>query len=303
LGRIVVAIPTFRRPTLLARLLASLAKLETAEQVSVLVADNDGAWREGFELCRKLAPGYRWPLDTLIVEERGIASVRNALVERTLDSSADFIAMLDDDEWPSPHWLTELLNVQHATEADIVQGSIVFEGRVRSAAYSACEGVASIRKTSGPVAMIEGAGNLLLARSCFDGIARPYFDPEFGLTGGEDSEFFMRLAHAGKHFAWADDAIAYGEIEPTRLTLRWVLTRAFSIGNSDMRIAMKYQSGREIVRETAKIAGALLVAPFLSLALVPFPSRRLEAPQLFFRAAGKAFAMLGARHNTYLSHG
>jgi glycosyltransferase involved in cell wall biosynthesis len=288
---------------LLARLLASLAKLETAEQVSVLVADNDGAWREGFELCSKL-PGYRWPLDAIIVEERGIASVRNALVDRALDAGADFIAMLDDDEWPSPHWLTELLRIQRETRADIVQGSIVFEGRVRSAAYSACEGVASIRKASGPIAMIEGAGNLLLARSCFDGLERPYFDPDFGLTGGEDSEFFTRLSRAGKHFAWADEAVAHGEIEPTRLTLRWVLTRAFSIGNSDMRIAMKYRgSGRELMSEIAKIVGVLLVAPLLTLALVPFPSRRLEAPQLFFRAAGKAFAMFGARHNTYLSHG
>jgi succinoglycan biosynthesis protein ExoM len=304
LSKVVVVIPTFRRPTLLARLLVSLAKLATAENVVVLVADNDADQHEGFDLCCKLAATYRWPLESIVVADRGIAAVRNALVDRACDAGADFIAMLDDDEWPSPAWLDGLLHVQRETGADIVQGSVVFEGKVRSAAYSSCEGVVSIRKPSGPIPMIEGAGNLLIARACFDGIERPYFDPEFGLTGGEDAEFFVRLSRAGKHFAWADNAIAYGEIEPTRLTLRWVLTRAFSIGNSDMRVAMKYRrNGREIVREIAKIVGALIAAPLLSLLLAPFPARRLEAPQLFFRAAGKAFAVFGARHNTYLFHG
>jgi succinoglycan biosynthesis protein ExoM len=302
-GHVVIAIPTFRRPAQLERLLTAVSSLATRAQISVLVADNDCVAHQGLDVCERLAADYRWPLKPFIVPERGIAQVRNALVERALADGASFIAMLDDDEWPSANWLDEFLRVQSETGADLLQGSILFKGDVRSPALAACEGVASIRRLSGRIDMLEGAGNLFIARSALDGIAKPYFDSEFALSGGEDLDFFVRLSRAGKAFAWADEAIAYGDIEPERLTLRWILRRAFSIGNSDMRVAMKHrQSSQTMLREGLKTVAALVMAPFLFLALLPFPHRRLEAPRLFFRAAGKAFALFGVRHDTY-AHG
>src|SRR5271170_5370094 len=99
--KVAVAIPTFRRPQGLERLLAALARLETRAEVEVVVADNDAVLREGFDVCQAQVPNYRWPLAAIIVKERGIAQTRNALVEHVLaHSNAQFIAMLDDDEWP-----------------------------------------------------------------------------------------------------------------------------------------------------------------------------------------------------------
>src|SRR5215470_13999371 len=96
---VTVAIPTFRRPEGLARLLAALAALETEIPVCILVADNDCDRREGFEVCCRLAPSYRWPLEAILVCERGIAQNRNALVEESLANRRhmDYLAMLDDD--------------------------------------------------------------------------------------------------------------------------------------------------------------------------------------------------------------
>src|SRR5690349_14047233 len=105
---VVIAIPTFRRPKMLLRLLDMVARLETSAMVSVLVADNDAEARQGFDLCRTLAPSYRWPLRGVIAEQRGIAQVRNKLVEEALkDRSVDFICMIDDDEWPAANWIEE----------------------------------------------------------------------------------------------------------------------------------------------------------------------------------------------------
>ncbi len=95
---IVVAIPTFRRPQSLTRLLNALALLKTDASVTVIVADNDAEKHEGLDVCESLKD-YRWPLESFIAPERGIAQVRNALVERALSGRCDFIAMLDDDEW------------------------------------------------------------------------------------------------------------------------------------------------------------------------------------------------------------
>jgi len=130
---LVVAIPTFRRPRSLARLLEALEKLETEARVTVVVADNDAVRHEGYDLCLKFR-GYRWPLEAVIAPERGIAQVRNVLVERALaHRNAQFVAMLDDDEWPSTQWLDQFLRVQRETCADALQGSILFELACRHA--------------------------------------------------------------------------------------------------------------------------------------------------------------------------
>src|ERR1700710_1545430 len=97
---VTVAIPTFRRPRGLERLLDALAKLETTANVTVLVADNDCEKHEGSDMCAAIrARGYRWPLRSLAVAQRGIAQVRNALTDVALgDAGMDYLAMLDDDE-------------------------------------------------------------------------------------------------------------------------------------------------------------------------------------------------------------
>jgi hypothetical protein len=187
-----------------------------------------------------------------------------------------------------------------------VQGSILF-GSPSQARHWAdnFDGVASIRRPTGSIAIVEGAGNLLLSRRCFALVSRPWFDPEFGLSGGEDREFFVRLSQAGATFAWSDEAIAFGDVAEERLNWRWALARAYSIGNADMRVVLKHWPGAAAVAiEAIKIAGAIMLSPFLTLLNAPRPGRRLEGPRVFFRAAGKAAAFFGARDERYLaSHG
>src|SRR5579871_4211730 len=236
--RVVIAIPTFRRPKSLARLLHAVARLKTEAEISVLVADNDANAHQGFDCCRNMAPGYRWPLRAVIEEARGIAQVRNRLVAEALKTNAQFVAMIDDDEWPDANWIDELLRVQRAGRADAVQGSILF-----TAAASGTKPVPDIRHASGLVEMLEGAGNLLVRREVFEAITAPWFDPAFALTGGEDFDFFMRLKKAGCRFAWADRAQAWGDIPPLRHELAWTMRRAYSNGNSDMRVLLKHRPG------------------------------------------------------------
>src|SRR5579872_6820516 len=126
--RVVIAIPTYRRPLSLKRLLDAIARLHTRHDVTVLVADNDCEKQEGLALCQRLAPSYRWPLAAVPAPERGIAQVRNVLVEHALrDRRCTFVAMIDDDEWPDTGWLDEFLAVQRRIGADVLQGSILFE--------------------------------------------------------------------------------------------------------------------------------------------------------------------------------
>jgi succinoglycan biosynthesis protein ExoM len=290
---VVVCIPTYKRPRSLARLLDAVAALQTDADVRVLVADNDAETHAGFDLCNALS-SYRWPLTAVIAHQRGIAQVRNNLIENALKTDAHFIAMIDDDEWPQPDWIAQFLKAVHDTGADVLQGSILF-GHGDSA-----DGHGDIRRATGPVAMLQGAGNILIARTVLDEMTAPWFDPQFALSGGEDQDFFVRLQRAGKRFAWSDEARAHGEVPEARANLGWLLRRAYSVGNSDMRVLLKHRPGApKLVAELLKILASLLLSPFAAAILALSPNRKARALQKLFRAAGKLSAMCGRRYNEY----
>ena len=298
--KVVIAIPTCRRPKSLARLLDAIAGQETQAEISVLVVDNDAEKHQGFDLCVARASSYRWRLRALIEDKRGIAHARNRLVEEALKDDAQFLAMIDDDEWPQADWIAQFLGAWRETGAGLLQGSILF---LRQGPGP--KPVSDIRHASGPVDMLEGAGNLLIHRSVLESMAAPWFDPDFALTGGEDLEFFMRLKKVGCRFAWADEARAYCEVAACRNELSWVLKRAYSNGSSDMRVLIKHGTGPGLIlREAAKIMGALLLSGFLALILGPSPNHRRGPLTKFCRAAGKLTAIMGARYNEYAAvHG
>jgi glycosyltransferase involved in cell wall biosynthesis len=304
---VTVCIPSFRRPSGLARLLAALDALETDAKVSVLVADNDAERHEARDLCERLRAACRWPLDCIVVAERGIAQARNALVERALSAHAgEFVAMLDDDEWPSPQWLDAFLRVQRNTNADALHGGVVrvFENAPDPAVVN-CNGIGDWRNPTGALAMIESTSNVLIRRACLEAMARPWFDPAFALTGGEDRDFFTRLSARGARFAWADEAMIYAHVPASRATLNWALKRAYRVGNSDMRVFLKYRpTFWQRARELTKIAGVFALSPLLIAASAPVASRRGNALSRIFRAAGKTAALFGRHYNEYaVTHG
>ncbi len=300
MAEVIVAIPTFRRPQGLEKLLRALEKLDTQASVSVLVGDNDAGTCEGRAVCERLRSGYRWPLECIVVSDRGIAQNRNALVEKALTNPrVEFLAMLDDDEWPVAGWLDALLTVQRETGADAVAGSVLreFEDVLPGRFASHCDGIAPVRGQTGPAHEIDSTANVLVSRSCFDGRR---FDPAFALTGGEDRDFFTRLARDGKRFAWSDEAAVYAMVPASRSSLSWGLARAYRAGNSDMRVMLKYGlSIREMTREIVKIVGAVVTAPFAFLIFIADAARSANAIRRVFRAAGKVAAFFGYHYNEY----
>src|SRR6185437_6195116 len=116
---------------------------------------------------------------------------RNRLVAEALKTDARFIAMIDDDEWPEPGWITEFLKAQRQTGADALQGSILFVQN-----RPGPKPLPDIRNPTGLTPMLQGAGNLLIRRQVLEEIPAPWFDPAFALSGGEDQDFFLRLKRA-----------------------------------------------------------------------------------------------------------
>lgn len=302
MSKVVIAIPSFRRPKGLSRLLDAVAALTTDADVTVLVADNDMEKREAMAVCAEYRARYRWPLDSIVVEERGIASVRNALVAHILDRhDCDFVAMIDDDEMPEPTWLTEHLRMQRQTDADAVGGTIrrVFETDPGAWAVH-CDGVSDVIYPSGLIAMLEGTGNLLLRRDLLKAMTAPWFDTAFSFTGGEDKDFFVRAKAVGARFAWAAEAVVNDFVPASRANLRWALHRAYSAGNSDMRVFLKHRPHlRDMLGEAARIVAAVLLNPLLFAILAFNPNRRVRPLRKLARAFGKIAAIGGRTYQEY----
>ncbi len=286
---VVLCIPTFRRPRSLKRLLDAIAALETKYDLAVLVADNDAEGQAGLALVRQMAPGFRFPLRAIIASSRGIAHVRNTLIGEALKQTPRFVAMIDDDEWPQANWLEGFLRMAQETGAGMLQGSILFHHPAQ----------ADIVRASGQTDMLQGAGNLLIRRDVLEAMPQPWFDPAFALGGGEDRDFFERAKRQGVTLAWADDARCLGEVPESRATLSWMLARAYSIGNSDMRVLLKHQRGLAMrLLELGKIAAALILALPATLLLAASPRRAAPLEKLF-RAMGKLAALCGVHHQEY----
>jgi GT2 family glycosyltransferase len=284
---VMICIPTFRRPQSLMRLLEAIAALQTSASLAVLVADNDAESHAGFDAALAMAPAFPFPLSAVIAPQRGIAQVRNVLIAEALKSDARFIAMIDDDEWPERDWIDQFLRAAAETGAGALQGSILFGHAAQP----------DIVRPSGTVAMLQGAGNLLIRRQVVENLMQPWFDPAFALSGGEDREFFERLKLVGVRFAWADEARCRGDVPETRASLSWMLARSYSIGNSDMRVLLKHRP-EHCVAELIKIAAALLLCPPVALLLAPTRRRRTPLEKLF-RAAGKLGALCGVQYREY----
>ena len=306
--KVVVGIATYKRPQMLRRLLLAIEKFQTNADVEVLVADNDAVGRQGIAVVKELrSSGYRFPIVEVLVQTQGLTYSRNAIVEVGFsDPAVEFVAMMDDDQWPEPHWLEALLKVQKETSADIVGAAVWPEFETAPPQWALKSRVYVLdTTTTGKVDILTGNGGVLIARSFIKLLPAPWYDHEFATTGGEDVDLFWRLRAAGGRFARAASAVIYETFPASRVTLRWALTRAYRAGNTDMRVAMRHRRySRDLVKEGVKMIGAFVVAPTTLFLFFWSPGRRVDALCKLCRAAGKFAALQGSRYNEYATiHG
>ncbi|HXD75849.1 MAG TPA: glycosyltransferase family A protein, partial [Vicinamibacterales bacterium] len=226
---ICVCICTFRREAMLKRLLTDLAAQQTGDlfTYSVVVADNDEG-RSAAPIAAMAAAAAPHVAVTYCVQpRRNIALTRNTAIAH---ATGDFIAFIDDDEWPTPRWLLTLFTVCRDYGVDGVLGPVKPHFAEQPPAWIATGGFYD--RPSYPTGFVidwrKGrTGNVLLARRVFEGEPQP-FREEF-LTG-EDQDFFRRMIDKGRRFVWCNEAIAYETVPPIRWQRTFMLKRALLRG-------------------------------------------------------------------------
>jgi glycosyltransferase involved in cell wall biosynthesis len=256
-----VCICTYKRPESLKRLLQGLEEQETDGlfTYSVVVVDNDSlesgkAVIEDFEKTSKITVSYE------VEPHQSIAMARNRAVEKAV---GDYVAFIDDDEFPTGNWLLTLFRACRDYAVDGVLGPVkrffdqpppqwVIKGNFYERATYATGLVIDWRKGR--------TGNVLFKRDLFAGDARP-FRPEF--RQGEDQDFFHRMIEKGYRFIWCNEAVAYEVVPPIRWKRTFMLKRALLRGAMEPKTAGF--GARSIMRSLVAVPIYLAVLPFAAM--------------------------------------
>lgn len=236
--KLIVGLCTYKRLPSLVRLLEHIAlSAQVLPQVpTIVVVDNDGnnpaVEVAVLDFSKKTGIEVRYLLET----KPGISAARNAIFAEADKQKARFVAMIDDDEWPSLTWLSELLLTQSKTSAVVVGGPVspVFPEKANKlqkyARYWSVE-----KQLLNGKPFVFCTCNFLIDMAAIAQTPRPLFDEAFGLSGGGDTVFFRKLFFAGHEMAWADTALVYEEVPDSRASFSWMRQRRFRVGNHAVR--------------------------------------------------------------------
>lgn len=239
--RISICICTYKRPQQLEELLEGIAEQQLdpslSPQIAVIVADNEGSIEarricEEFRLSRGMDITYRHE------PQRGISYARNACIA-LVPADCDFVIMVDDDEVPQSRWLEQLLVVQRATGADVVQGPVLgilppdapewlTRGKFfgwpyyrRRKPLPEWEDRAEIRAAA--------TNNVLINWRRLQQLGVT-FEKRLALTGGEDVAFFRQLRAANFSFHYAAHAVVTEAVPPARARFAYLCRAEYRDG-------------------------------------------------------------------------
>ena len=227
-----VCICTFKRPQFLSRLLENLREQDTGGlfSYSILVVDNDSA-RSAERVVSEFTTRSQVDVRYCVEPEQNIARARNTAINNT---RGDFIAFIDDDEFPNRPWLLTLFKALREYAVDGVLGPVTPHYDQEPPRW-VIQGKFHERKRYPTGLTIDWkngrTGNVLFKKEVFAGSTKP-FNPEF--RTGEDQDFFRRMIGQGRTFVWCDEAVVSESVPPIRWKRTFLLKRALLRGSSSL---------------------------------------------------------------------
>jgi succinoglycan biosynthesis protein ExoM len=246
---ILVCACTYLRPKMLGTLLAACDRLIAPDgtRVEVLIVDNDEK-ESAREVVESFAAQASIPVHYRVQPERGIANARNKVLDEACALAADYIAFIDDDEYMQPDWLVHLYARMNETGADAVGGPVFWDLPEDAPGWAhalpTSPKYTTLYRAKTKAREFPSTNNVLIRAALFRywGLR---FDPRFGLTAGEDLDFFIRAKQAGAVYAFTDKAAVMEHVPPSRLTLQWRFARVTSWSSIN---AIQYREKRGLLR-------------------------------------------------------
>lgn len=286
-----ICICTHRRPLMLERLIKKLNDQVTCAlfDYSIIVIDNDKAG-SAKGIVETLAENVKIKINYDIEPEKSIPAARNHAIKL---ATGNYIAIIDDDEFPPPHWLITLYRAIQTFDVDGALGPIIpyFEQKPPSWLIKGkfCE--RPIYRTGTLLVWYHTrTGNVLLKRKVFDEHGLK-FDLKWK-TSGSDRAFFKQAIEHGYKFVAVAEAPVYEIVPPERWVKSYYVKRQIVHGYNTYRNSIK---GTSLLRQTFTGLKSMLA---LGIYLIAFPICLILGPALYVKCLEKAahhFSQLLAR--------
>jgi len=195
------------------------------------------------------------------------------------------LVFVDDDEYPVEDWLTQLVKAQQQYGCAMVAGPIipVFDDStskwIKSIDLHNIKGL-----TTGDGLDYAAAGNFMMDTKSAPDIR---FAEAYGKSGGEDTDFFLRLKDRGLEMRWCSEAKVLEDIPPAKAKARYMISRFMTQG-ANYRTIMN-ERGDISSPVWFSLRAFLIFAVSILVALVLIPVKHQDAGKWMKRA----FANLG----------
>ena len=243
-------------------------------EYSVVVADNDPG-QAARQVVAEFSSTSSVRVTYCFESQQNIALTRNRALQH---ADGDFIAFIDDDEYPAVDWLWHLHQTCMTCAVDGVLGPVnpYFEADppewLKKGRFFDRPAYETGYRVNWEQAR---TGNVLFRRSILSSVDIP-FRAEFD-TAGEDVDFFRRMMQNGFTFIWCNEAVAHELVPDARCTRSYLLRRALLRGSN----FPKHPSHR--VRNLTR---SLIAVPCYTLAL---PILAVLGQHLFLKYLIKLF--------------
>lgn len=243
---------------MLERLLRKLAVQETQElfDFSVVIVDNDAAG-PAREAVMRLKNELELDIIYDIEPVQTISAARNHTLQL---AKGNYIGIIDDDEFPPPHWLITMYRAIQTFNVDGALGPVhpFFENEPPGWLIKSrfCE--RPVHRTGTLLTWDETrTGNVLLKKSVFNE-HQLCFDLKYK-TSGSDKEFFREAMQLGYRFIAIEEAPVYEVVPLERQTKRYYLRRALLQASNERKYRAPLLQGLSKVFIPVKSITALLV--------------------------------------------
>lgn len=254
-----VLMPTYRRPTLLPKALASLMRQTglAARTFEIIVVDNCpdasaqavvSAFVAGLDADRAAAVDP--PVRYLHEPRPGISHPRNRALAA---ARGRFVLFLDDDQESAPGLIAAFLAAQRATEAAALFGPV--EANLEAGAdgsppadadtaayFSRRYAVADLADITDDSARLGTSNSFFDRDRCFPE-AEP-FNPALGMVGGEDTLVFRAMKARGIRFRWVAAALSIEFVPRQRQSRRYMRMRRFRSGQITVLTCLRLRPRR-----------------------------------------------------------
>jgi len=281
-----VCICTYKRPALLTRTLETVCTQQTGGQFtySIVVADNDKA-ESGRAAVEGIASRFPISIQYCVQPQQNIAMTRNKAVE---NATGDYLAFIDDDEFPISEWLVTMFQTIRKHGVDGVLGPVnphfddgapqwVQKGRFYDRPIHPTGMVMQWAKCR--------TGNVLLKRELFAADSQP-FKPE--CLSGEDQDFFRRKIEEGRSFIWCHEATVYEVVPAIRWKRSFLMRRALFRG-----IFAQRNHGLQPLRVLQALISVPVYAVMLPVALIFGQAKFMICAFKLSYHTGRLFALFG----------